>query len=240
MGSDDPKQVLSGEIISDDDARGSSGPLDLQLRQPPGAEIVPFGTALLQQYRYWGLRRTLDTYRKAVESGVAAVNIQADFYRAARNVEAEKARWENREQYREAARKEAEALIAHVEADIEDAKARKTRSALELRGLQGQLAAAAILEEIAENNRAAELARSKRLRREEERRLEGGNGGNGGGAADNFKAKRAAIQQARADYEELMAEKAKDIKKYGGEENLPDWLVNMYEMLEDDLGFRFE
>lgn len=238
MSNDEPDRVLTGEIVSDDD--DTSRALDLKLQRPPGAETVPFATALLQQYRYWGLRRTLDTYRKAVESGVAAVNVQADFYKAARNVEVEKARWENREEYREAARREAAALIAHTDADIQDAKTRKARSELELRGLQGQLAAAAIIEEIAENNRAAELARAKRLRREEERRLEGGSGDNGGGKANDFKTKRAAIQQARADYEELMAEKEKDIKKYGGEENLPDWVMNMYETLEDDLGFRFD
>ena len=34
-------------------------------------------------------------------------------------------------------------------------------------------------------------------------------------------------KQARADYEELMAEKAADMKKYGGEENLPEWMQTM-------------
>lgn len=240
MSDDKPDRVVSGEIVSEEEQLGTRGALDLHLRQPPDAETVPLSTALLQQYRYWGVRRTLDTYRKAIESGVGALRVTEEFYKAARDVDVEKARWGNRAQYRDAARLEADALIVRAQAEIEDAKVRKARSELELRGLQRQLAAATIMEEIEENNRAADLARAKRLRREEERRLEGGHGGHGGKKPNDFSAKRAAIQQARADYEELMAEKAKDVDKYGGEDNLPDWVVSMYETLEDDLGFRFE
>lgn len=231
-----PDEVITGEIVDRDMSGEARNALDLKLQLPPGPEAVSLGAALLHQYRYWGLTRTMNAYRRAVESGVAAVNVQAEFYQAARRVETEKARWENREQYREAARMEAEALIAHVEADIEDARVRKAQSALELRGLNEQLSAAGMLEEIAENNRAAELARAKRLRREEEQRLEELEGG--ASKTSDFKERRARMEQARQDYEELMAEKEADIEKYGGEDNLPDWLVTMYEQLEDELAFR--
>ncbi|WP_372923084.1 hypothetical protein [Roseovarius sp.] len=224
-----PDEVISGEIIDGDTSGEARSALDLKLELPPAPEGVSLGAALLHQYRYWGLARTLNAYRRAVESGVAAVNIQTEFYQASRLVAMEKGRWENREQYREAARMEADVLLENV-------KARKAESELELRRLQEQLAAVGMLEEIAKNNRAAELARAKRLRREEEQRLEELESGTP--KKSNFKEHLAQLEQSRQDYEELMDVKKADIERYGGEENLPDWLATTYETFEEHLGFR--
>lgn len=233
MGRDEDEKIVRGEIFPDDDGTASRRGMHVQM--PPDVSDISLGAALLQQYRYWGIRRTIDAYRSAIESGVSALNLQTEFYSAMRTLDAEKARWEERDQYRAAARMEAQALIASVEADIVEAKVRKQRSEQELRNLEQQEAARAMLKEIEENNRAAELARAKRARQEEVKRLENAQNGN---IDSGFAERRARLEQARKDYEELMAAKAEDIEHYGGETNLPDYLQTMYEKLEDELGFR--
>ena len=97
------KPGLTGEILGKDEQWKGRPAMDLPLQMPPGVSGMSLGQALLGQIPYWGVKRSLDAYRKAVESGVQALEVVARYHEAKRHVEMEKARWENRETYRGAA-----------------------------------------------------------------------------------------------------------------------------------------
>ena len=200
------------------------------------SELTPdmsVGAALRTRLRYWGYRRTLDTYRTIVTSGLDLTNSLSALYRAKRELEQEKERWSKIEKYREGAAKEADAFLRDAQARYLAAEENEIEAKITLQAAKDRLAALKVLRTIDENDRAAKAARAERQRLEAERELKEMRDGGGG---SGYRARRRQLEERRKDYEALMADKQADIKKYGGEENLPQWLQTFYQNVEDDLG----
>ena len=197
------------------------------------APDMTLGVALRERLRYWGVRRTLDTYRAVVESGLDLTQSLRALYEAKRELEQEKERLENIETYRVGAAREAAAFLREVEAryDIADrnaeiAKRDAIQAKIDTKLFERRLADIEVLALIESNERAAELAKSQRELEEAQ----------GGATGSSYRERRRELQQRRKDYEVLMADKQADIEKYGGEDKLPHWLQTFYDNLEDELG----
>ena len=197
------------------------------------APDMTLGVALTERLRYWGVRRTLDTYRAVVESGLDLTQSLRSLYQAKRELEQEKERLANIDTYREGAAMEAEIFLREVQARYRAAEQSEIEAQINLQKSKDRLAALEMLRQIDENDRAAEEARAAVRRLEAERQLEEMRGGGGG---SGYRDRRRQLEQRRQDYEALMADKQADIEKYGGEDKLPHWLQTFYENLEDELG----
>jgi hypothetical protein len=226
---------LTGEILGDGDSGNQRPAMELPLQMPPGVTGMQLGQALLGQIPYWGLKRSLDAYRRAVESGVQALRVAGEYYEARRELEMEKARWENRDIYRDAAALEAMTLYEKLKTAQNLAIAGRIDSQERVQAATDRQQAAEIIRLIEKNNREAENARAELRKLEAEEELADLKGGRGNGS---FRKKLRAAEQAKIDYDEMMASKAEHIKEYGGEDKLPAYLRTLYENLEEDLGFR--
>ena len=229
-----PKTVLSGEVFSPQQSLSRSDSPSLQLHLPPGVAGMGLGQALLGQLPYWGLKRTIDAYRKAVESGIDMQIAVTRFYESARGLEAEKARWENSGSYRDAAALEAEAFLDGARAMRDRAETARIASRMELNAVRRREADMEFLLEIEKNNREAELLRSELVKEEIQKKINAVRDEPGGGG---YNETRRQMVQRQKDYESLMKAKAEDIKKYGGEENFPEFVRIMYRKLEETLTF---
>ena len=99
----DEKRVLTGEIVSDD--MGGAGPdMQVPLQMPPGVQGMTLGQALLGQTRYWGYRRAINAYRRAVEDKVDMVRAVTNLYGAIEDLEAQKISFGLRDERHEIAR----------------------------------------------------------------------------------------------------------------------------------------
>lgn len=229
------KKPASTEVLSPNDYRGSESVVLHRLHLPPGVKDMGLREALLGQWQYWGLRRTMNAYRHAVESGVAAVGSVNRFYEGLRELEGEKERWRSVETYREAARLEAEAVLERARAARNQARSERIESELRVFDLEQRAASVELLKMIQQNNLQAEAGRAQRQREAEEQLLAEQQRGAGG---TSFQKKLRQLEQMKQDYEDLRAAKAADVEKYGSEEAMPDPLRTMYEKLEDQLADR--
>lgn len=223
---EDRKPILSGEVLGPDGREGHQHGLELPLHFPPGVRGMGLGQALLGQVPYWGLKRSIDAYRRAVESGVAAVRVVRDYHVAMRELEDEKERWGNRQTYRDAAKLEAQILYEKVTTAKNLSIAARMDSELTVQAAKDRLEAAEVIRIIQKNNLEADRIRSERAVQEEREGLSG---------QGDFKKKLRNLEQSKKDYADLMAAKAADIDEHDGEENLPEFLITMYERLEDQL-----
>ena len=213
-----------------DDKRAGASALEFPELNPD----MKLGLALQARLRYWGYRRTLDTYRTVVASGLDLTQSLSALYRAKRELEEEKERWGNVDTYREGVVKEAEAFLRNAQARYLAAEENEIEAKISLQAAKDRLAALKVLRKIDENDRAAEAARAETRRLEAERQLEEARNG---GRGSSYRERRRQLEQQRKDYEALMADKQADIEKYGGEDKLPQQLKTLYENAEDDLGF---
>lgn len=197
------------------------------------APDMTLGVALGERLRYWGVRRTLDTYRAVVESGLDLTQSLGSLYQAKRELEQEKERLANIGTYREGAAMEADIFLREIQARYWAAEQSDIEAQINLQKSKDRLSALETLRKIEENDRAAEEYRSEARRLEAEQQLEERRGGGGG---SSYRERRRQLEQRRRDYEEMMAEKQADIEKYGGEDKLPHWLQTFYENAEEDLG----
>ena len=261
--------------------QGELEPLALLLPPSPDFANTSLHLAILQQFRYWGIRRTLDTYRRAVESNIEVLGAISEFYKAHEGLLREKTRWENRHILREI---EEDRLYT----ELLEGKKQRISALTELNKLQVKLALSedklSQIDEIAERKRIeretqkigaataremkyVELVEAKRQRELADDRLKGVNdekktakinrgvghaeaavrkeqadkkladilSGEGGASfGDKYK----MMNQAKRDYETLQIAKAKDIRKYGGEDKIPDFLRALYDQMEDSLADR--
>lgn len=234
--SEEDKQVRYGEVLEPhQDSRPPKG-ADLSLQMPARVPGMTLGKALLGQLPYWGAKRTMDAYRRFIESGVEMVEAQTAFYEGSRTLALEKERWKNRDTYREGIRQEAAAFLDGMLEQRNVAEASRIKSEMFLQSAKNEQAAADVLEMIAENNRQAELFASERKREEAERAAEDARGGQ----SASFRQKMRAMKSAEQNYAELMEAKAEDIEKYGSEEAFPHFLTAMYQQMEADLGFALD
>lgn len=223
---DDVKPVLSGQVLGPETGPDRQAGLQMPLHFPPGVKGMGLGHALLGQVPYWGLKRSIDAYRLAVESGVAAVRVVREYHVEMRELEAEKERWANRQTYRDAAKLEAQILFENVKAAKNLAIAARMDSEMTVQAANDRLEAAEVIRVIQKNNLEADRIRSERMVQEEREGLSG---------QGDFKKKLRNLEQSKKDYVDLMAAKAADIEEHGGEEKLPEFLATMYERLEEQL-----
>lgn len=226
---------LDGEVLPAETRHRADDRGGIMLQLPPDVEGMGLSKALFGQLPYWGAKRTIDAYRKAVESGVIAIKANQAFYEAKRDLEMEKERWNKRDIYRQAAAEEAEVYLEGVLAARARAGVLRLEAEELLAAAKDRQKAQDLYQQIAENNRQAELRRSERMLEEEEQKLAEVQGGRKG----SFKQKMRNMQRAKEEYEELRVERAKAIKEYGSEEDLPEWLVTGFDQLEADLAFMF-
>ena len=210
----------------------SKGAGSRPLQFPELGPDMAIGLALRERLRYWGYRRTMDTYRAAVASGIDLTQSLGTLYRTRRELEQEKERFARIDTYREGAAMEADIFLREMKTRYLAAEQKEIEAQISLQKTKDRLAALEVLRKIEENDRAAESVRAELRRLEEEQRLEELQGGGGG---SGYRSKRRQLEQRRKDYEALMADKQADIEKYGGEDKLPPWLQTFYENLEDDL-----
>jgi hypothetical protein len=236
MSEEDDKKLRYGEVFEPHQNDAAPGGPDLSLQMPPSVKGMTLGKALLGQLPYWGAKRTMDAYRRYIESGVEMVEAQKAFYSSSRQLAMEKERWKNRDTYREGIRQEAAAFLDGMLEQRNVAEASRIQSEMFLKAAKNEQAAEEVLEMIAENNRQTQLLESERKREEAERAAEDARGGQ----SASFRQKMRAMKSAEQNYAELMESKTEDIEKYGGEEKFPAYLVAMYSQLEADLGFGLE
>lgn len=233
----DESKARYGDVLGPDEnasvGHQSSG---LALRLPPGVRDMSLSRAILGQLPYWGARRTIDAYRQMIEAGLQTVAVQKDFYKATRELEMEKERWQNRDIYREGAKLEALAYLDGVKIQRNAAAAAVEDSEVFLQQAKDRRAAMELLRVIEANNREAERLASEREMEEEQQRLDEVRGGRGA----SFRQKLRRMEEAKQNYAELMEAKAADAVTYGGEENIPEFLIGMYEQMEADLMFTME
>ena len=260
------------------DEQGASEPLALLLPPTPDFSNTSLHQAILQQFRYWGIRRTLDTYRRAVESNVDVLGAISKFYEAQEAVERGRIRWENRYILRDIEIKRMQTELLEEEkkritalTDINDlqvnlalsedrlsqvdeiAEERRLRresekldAAAERERKQAEVTEAKRLRELAEErlkgisddkkigkiNRAVDQAEAMTRKEKADQKLADVTSGMGGASfGDQMK----KMNQARKDFETLQMIKQKDIKKYGGEDKIPEYLQVIYGKMEDAL-----
>ena len=230
----DEKRVLTGEIVSDD--IGGAGPdMQVPLQMPPGVQGMTLGQALLGQTRYWGYRRAINAYRRAVEDKVDMVRAVTNLYGAIEDLEAQKISFGLRDERHEIARLNVLTKLDGHRAARKMAEAQVFESELVLAAAKKRKAAQETLELFEQYNREAEVARAERLKLEEEQRLKDVKDGTEGGT---FRKKLKEMERAKRDYDEMMQTKAEHITEFGGEDKLPGYLKTLYDNLEEDLGFR--
>ena len=212
------------------DKRAGASALEFPALKPD----MELGMALRERLRYWGYRRTLDTYRTVIASGLDVTQSLSALYRAKRELEEEKVRWEHVDTYRKGVAKEADAFLRDARARYVAAEENEIEAKISLQAAKDRLAALKVLRTIEEADRAAEAARAETRRLDAERQLEEARNG---GRGSSYRERRRQLEQQRKDYEALMADKQADIEKYGGEDKLPQQLKTLYENAEDDLGF---
>jgi len=233
---DDQKRIHYGEMLSGSSGSDGGGDGDLSLRLPPSIKGMTMGQAILGQLPYWGAKRTIDAYRRVLQSGVETLGVQRDFYKAVRVTDSEKERWKNQDVYREGVKEEATTYLETMVEQRNMATASRIKSEIFLQGAKDEQAAAETLRMIADNNRQAELFESQRKKEEAEQAAEDARSG----TSASFRQKMQAIKVAEQNYAELMADKQSAIEKYGSEDKIPPPLMAMYQQLEADLGFSLD
>ena len=224
------EKPLEGEILGPEkSSRKRPDPDQLVMQLPPDVPGMTLDRAILGKLQYWGARRTIDAYRKMIEAGTQSVQAQAEFLEAGRELIREEARLNKREEYREAARLEADEFLDRQ-------KTRRNAAEVERLTSEHLLAIAREQDEelakvIAKNNQEAERLRSERALEEERQKLNETQGGR----SATFQQRMRRMREAKQNYTELQTAKAEDIEKYGGEENLPEFLQHMYDQIEADL-----
>ena len=224
------------EILPPERQQSSSGAPDVQdsLALPPTVPEMPVGAALRRRIQYWGLTRTLKTYRRAIEEAEKARRAMVRAYEADRELEQERERWRHREKYRKGAAVEADIYLQEQWNRLARAQQEGRAATFEAELGQARLKAVGDEVEIEAEQRRARRKRAQREAMEEEQKLEELSQRS---PKSSFKEKLRALEQARRDHEELMALKQQDIERYGGEENLPEHLRQLYHNFEDELGF---
>lgn len=95
---EDKQPYVTGVVVDDDeDPRPGNGfAMKVPLQMPPGIQGMNLGSALLNQTRYWGYRRAINAYRKAVEDKTEMVQAVSTFYRSMADLDVSKVRWQHR------------------------------------------------------------------------------------------------------------------------------------------------
>ena len=78
--------------------------------------------ALFGVIPYWGVKRTINAYEKAVSAGVSATRAVESLYAAMSDLEQEKVRWENIDDLRKAAEEGVKGELEEAEAKLGRAK----------------------------------------------------------------------------------------------------------------------
>lgn len=225
------------------DRNGTPEPLHLDLPAVPDVRNLSLQQALFGQLPHWGLRRTLDAYRRAVESGVNVLGAISAFYEAKVEAEVATEHWHNIDTIRQAEKlkihgelayrqvEHNKALIALNKAQIDRAISEDTLKDIDSITEEERKKREAD-RQIQELNRATALAEARWKKEEADRRLAGQQAGEGG---SSFKDMLKQQEEAGKNFELLEKRKAEDIKKYGSKEAMPEFMQAWYEQLEDAL-----
>lgn len=236
---EDEQPSVSGVVVDDDEEprSGNGFAMKVPLQMPPGIQGMNLGTALLNQTRYWGYRRAINAYRKAVEDKTAMVQAVSSFYRGIADMDESKVRWEHRTEARETTRQKILAELDDSHTDRNHAKARRIESELVVEAAEQKRKSNEILLLINQYNLEAEQMTAERNKLDAARELAAARNGRG---ESIFQKKLRAVEDAKRDYDEMMAAKAEHVKEYGGEDKMPAYLRTLYQNLEEDLAFRGE
>ena len=221
------------EVYSPEERAGRQ--LDDDVRLPPTIPNIPIGAIVGRRVQYWGVRQAISSYRSLVQANVELSESITRLFRARRELEEERARWENIETYKDAARHEAEAVRHEAERQRNEAAVKAKQQEVELQLLKDRLTDGEQERKKAKNIRAAEVIDSERERLEAEQRLKQAQGKVSSAESDQWLEE---LKEMRAAYDKLMKEKEADIERYGGEDKLPHALQVFYDRMEDQLGLR--
>ena len=164
---------------------GTDEAVHLVLPPAPDMYDKSLQQAFFGQLPYWGMRRTLDAYHRAVESGVNVLNSISAFYDAQVAVKKAKTRWENIEAIRTGVEFEIQSELLETEEKRDGAEIKRNEARINLLVSRKRLEAAddfvaidqaerAMRKSEAEKRRAAadtELAEAKRELARAEARL---------------------------------------------------------------------
>jgi hypothetical protein len=221
---------------------GTSEAVHLVLPPAPNMYDMSLQQAFFGQLPYWGMRRTLDAYHRALESGVNVQKSIAAFYDAQVEVAAAKMRWENIDAIRarvaldvQGELLQAEARRAQAEIDRNDAQRNLLVSRNRLEAVDEYIATdqaeRAVRKSEAEKRRVAadtELAEAKRELARAEARLKN--------SADYKAIDKAEIMRARAEAErqkEIVERKLADLQAGAGGTNFRDKRKQLEQMKKD-------
>lgn len=219
-------------------------PEAVHLVLPPAPDMYDksLQQAFFGQLPYWGMRRTLDAYHRAVESGVNVLNSIAAFYDAQVAVKKATTRWENIEAIRtgvefeiqaevfQADEKRTQAEIALNKAQIDLLVSRKRLEEIDVYIAIDQAERAMKKSEVEKQRVAAdtELAEAKRELARAEDRLKN--------SADYKAIDKAERMRARAEAErkkELEERKLADLQAGAGGTNIRDKRKQLEQMKKD-------
>lgn len=232
--SDGDRSGLNGEVLGPERAEGLEKFLAQQLELPAGIQMgLPL--AVVSRLRAWGVKRTIDAYRQVMESQLATMQVRRAQYDAGIEVVKAQERWKHADKYREAARHEAEAYLERAREAKLLAEAARMEGEERVQAARDRRDASEIVRLIERNNLEAEKAQAERRKIEAEAQLAAAKDGSGN---STFRRTLRDLEDAKRDYDELMASKQAHEAEYGGAEKMPAYLRTLYENLENDLAFR--
>ena len=188
---------------------GDPGELpDLAL--PPNAPQMSLGEALFGVIPYWGVKRTIDAYRRAVNAGASATQAVTALYAAMSDLEVEKERWENVDLLRERARLD-------IEADLMRAKSAHTRALMEHEAVETEAALADLRQELVRVGLEAKLAQAQREKLKAEEMLDELDA-----PSSRMERKLREATRLREQFKEFVAYRDNAIQEAGGLDKLSD------------------
>lgn len=216
---------------------------DMRLTLPPDVEGMTLGKALLGQWQYWGLARSIKACRRAVDERVNLSRSVTEFYQQEVSRGEAQARWLNIDMFREAAVNDVERHLKQSQADLTEAERNVVRAQRELEEEQRRLDEATRMREADKTAFAADPELRKRIRQAqldreeadaliEKEKAEGRLAEVENSTGGSHRQRMRSMERAKKYYAELMAEKEKDIERYGGWEKMPEFLQHMYEQYE--------
>lgn len=222
---------------------GTPEPLHLELPQMPDVHNMTLQQALFGQLKPWGLARTLDAYRRAIESGVNVLASISAFYEAQVAVDIAKERWRNIGTIRQAEKLKIDADLANWQSVYTTAIIGRNEAQIKRAIAEDRLANIDLIieeerknrefeKEIGALNRATALNEARLKKEETERKLAGRQAGEGGNSFEDMMKQR---EEAVKNFALLEKRKAEDIKKYGSKESMPEFIQAWYDQLEDCL-----
>lgn len=197
-----------------------------QMALPPHAPNITVREAIMNVIPYWGVRRTIVAYSKAVEAGKSATDAVRELYAAMSDLEVEKVRWENIDLLRDTARNEVLAEARDSEARLTEADIRLLQAQIALEDLKTREAMSSTRTAIIESGLNAELAEAQRHEAKAKNELDDVDS-----SEARMSAKLREAMKARDDLSDLDAMFEEIRKNNGGELSEED--QNFYEILKE-------